>query len=188
MALAAGQGRTALADHGLVTPRQRPDKLIGLRGDRGGANVIVRGVNPAVGDIRGDRPWQKKRFLQDHRDPSPNIIQGEFAEVDPIETNGSLPGIQEPWHEGGQRGFAGAGRTDNCHHLTGTCREADRVQHRAVGDITGRHLIDLDADPGCLRRQSARVRGFRQDIICCENFLDPVEPGLGSFEAGVGSQ
>ena len=63
--LADAEMTAAFADRAVVTCRQAADEFVGLRALRGLADLLVRRVRPAVGDVFADRGREEKRVLQD---------------------------------------------------------------------------------------------------------------------------
>ena len=126
LALSAGQGQPAFADHRAVAVGQRLDELRRLGRLGGGPDVLVGGVRAAVGDVGGDAVGEQERLLEHHPDRGAQVGHGQVAHVDPTHLDGAVPA--------GRRTAAAAATRSTCR--TRTRRPGPRSS--PAGDLAGR--------------------------------------------------
>ena len=81
LALAAGEGRTALTDNGVVPIGQVGNELVGLGRPRGRLDLAPRRLRPAKGDVLADGNGIQERFLHHDSDLAPQGREHEIAHV-----------------------------------------------------------------------------------------------------------
>ena len=82
LALAARERQAPLADAGVVAVGQGVDEPVGLRGGRGGADLLLGGVGAAVGDVGPHGVGEEERLLEHHADRAAQGVEAQLAHVD----------------------------------------------------------------------------------------------------------
>ncbi len=150
MALAAGQGGAAVADHGVIAVGHAGDEFVGVGQLCCSKDLVFGGIGSTEGDVVGDGAVQQHGFLQHESDLGAQTVQGAGADVDTVDADASGVGVSEARDHAQHGGFAAAGRPDDSHHLAGVDVEGDVVQHGNVGVVGEGHVLKGDlAAKGC---------------------------------------
>ena len=119
LALSAGELLSALADDGVVAVRQGHDEVVRF-GDLGGLdNLLVGGVEGAIGDVLADGAVEEIDVLADKADGAAQVFEAQIAQVMPVETDAALFHVIEAQKQFDQGGLPGAGRADDADRLPG---------------------------------------------------------------------
>ena len=107
LALAAGQRAAALADGRVVAARQGGDEklVLRVRGRAAAAYLLGRGAGPAVPDVVRHRAREEQRLLGQQRDVVAQGVQGELAEVDPVDQDPAVVRVTEAQQQAGDGGL-----------------------------------------------------------------------------------
>ena len=166
--LAAGEGGSRLVDRGAVAPRQAGDGVMDLRVARRPLDLRVRGVEPPVADVVGDRAGEEQRVLGHQGDPLAQRAETVGGGVAPVEQHAPGRRREEPRDQVREGGLAGPGRADDGHQLAGPRVEADAVEDgaRAVVREPDRLEADVPGQAAGVRRvrRIADLRLQRQDV------------------------
>ena len=151
LALATAQAQPALADRGVVAVGELEDEVVGAGDARGLLDLRAGGVRMAVGDVGRDGVGEQEALLEGRTHLAAERVQGHPAYVVTVDQHLSLVGIQEPVHQPGHGGLAGATRPDERDAFPGTDVEVEPVEDRPllVGEADSPQL-DLAAHLGQL--------------------------------------
>ena len=112
-------------------------------------------LEPSVGDVRGNRVVEEHDLLAHDSDLAAQRRESELPDIDPVETNRSGQGVEEPGQEVGKGRLPGPGGPDQGQGLPGLDDEGDVPERvRSVVAVPEHHRIELDPP---LRRVSSRV-------------------------------
>src|SRR5262249_24750904 len=124
--------------------------------------------------------------LHYHRDVLPQRIEGDIADVSPIDSDHSSQRIVEASEQRSHRGLTRAAWTHDCDPLAWRRAEADSVEHlmpRLVGKC---NIVELDLAANSPNRFRAwPVFYFRIDL---QQLQAPAEPGLCALHLPVGDE
>src|SRR5690606_41063116 len=95
LARAAGEGRSVLADGGVVAVGQFADEAVGLGGAGGGGDLFVGGVGPAVRDVVADGVGEEEGVLEDQPDRGAQGRGGQFPHVVAADEDGTPGDVVE---------------------------------------------------------------------------------------------
>ena len=108
--LAAGEGDSALADHGVEAAGEFEDLGRDV-GDGGGVfDLFGGGVGRAEGDVVADGVGEEEGLLGDEADVFAKLGEWEEADGFAVDEDGAGDGVLQAGDEVYQCGFAGAGR------------------------------------------------------------------------------
>ena len=168
LALAAGQVRAALADHGVVAVGQRRDEVVAAGLLRRGDHVLHRRVGRAEADVVGDGVAEQVDVLEHEGEVLHQAVHVVVPHVAPAQ--GHRPGVRvpEPGQQVDQRGLAAAGGADD-----GGGGPFGDVQRYAVDDL----LFVI----GELQPPSPRCPGLRVESLPrrCPSAARPGSPAPG---------
>ncbi len=99
-------------------------------------------VGMAEGDIRGDRVAEQEIVLKHDADISPQVVDVEAADVDPVELHAPLLDVVIPRNEIQQARLAGAGFPNDGHALAGRDLEAQVLEDRLTRFVRELHVIE----------------------------------------------
>ena len=139
--LAAGQGHALLADAGVEAPRQVEGE-VGLGDRQRLADLGLRGVGAAEGEVLAGAHREQRRLLERGGDQRAELLEREVADVDPVEGDPAARDVVEPGHQRGEDRLAAAG---GAHQRDGLARldvEVDVAQHELVG-LVGEREVDV---------------------------------------------
>ena len=89
-------------------------------GDLGGLDdLLVGGVEGAVGDVLADGAVEEIDILADEADGAAQVFEAQIAQVMPVETDAALLHVIEAQKQFDQGGLAGAGRADDADRFPG---------------------------------------------------------------------
>ena len=107
--LAAREAVAALADDGLVAVGKRGDQLVDLRGPRRLLDLLVGGVGLREAEVLAHGRVEEIGLLRDDADRRGERLEGQLANVDPVDRDRALGRVVEPRDEVAARRLAGAG-------------------------------------------------------------------------------
>ncbi len=149
LAFAAGELRPLLADQRVVAHRQAHDEIVGVRGLRGGGDLLLRLHDVAVGDVVPDRVVEEDRLLGHDRDLSPERLDGDVADVTAVDRDRPFRHVVKAGDQVDKRCLSPAAHADEGDHLAGADSEIDVPEDRrlliAEGNVPD---LDLPGDPG----------------------------------------
>ena len=118
LALARREPTAALVDIGVVTLGKRHDEVVGADCPRGRFDLLGCGIGFSERKVFGHAAGEQVRLLRDHDHAGAQVVVGEFAQVDPVETHRAGVRVVEAGDEFGEGGFAGARRAHERNGLT----------------------------------------------------------------------
>ena len=174
--LAAAECEPALPDDGLVALGERRDEVVGLRGPRRRAHLLVGRLGLAEADVLGNRRTEQERVLVHDADVAAQVGELQVAHVLAVDEHRAAAGVVEARHEVGERGLAAPRVADERDRLAGRDLEAHASQYRPVDvaepDVVegdrARGACDLDSAGGSVlrRREPERVpQGLRIRLL-----------------------
>src|SRR6185503_15813654 len=102
----------ALAEHGVVTERERADELVRTAEHRRGLDLATRSVRTGERDVRGHRVREEERVLEDDPDGVAEVVHAQVADVDAADNDPAELRVVEARKQGGRSSLAGAGAAD----------------------------------------------------------------------------
>ena len=132
LALAARECDAALADHGVVSVRERRDEVVRLREARRTFDLLVGRLRAAEGDVLADGRGEEERVLRDHADLTAQRCECHLAHVDTVDRHRARLDVVEARHERRQGGLARAGVPDQRDDPACLELEVDRAAARAA--------------------------------------------------------
>jgi hypothetical protein len=90
--LPAGEAVSALTDDRVVAVGKRGDEVVHVGRPGGGGHLLLRGVGKRVEEVLADRGVKQERVLEHDPDVPAQRLQGEVADVVPVEQNAPRPG------------------------------------------------------------------------------------------------
>ena len=139
-------------------------------------DLRVGGVGAPEGEVLAGAHREQRRLLEGGRDQRAQLLEGELADVDPVDGDPPTGHVVEPGDQGGQDGLARAGGADERDRLAGQDVEVDVAQHRTVGLVGEREVDVLEAQVAALRGQP--LHGTVDDVgVGVEDLEDPVRGG-----------
>ena len=124
LAFAAGELRPLLADQRIVAHRQAHDEIVGVRGLRGGDDLLLRLHDVAVGDVVPDRVVEEDRLLGHDRDLSPERLDGDVADVTAVDRDRPFRHVVKAGDQVDERCLSPAAHADEGDHLAGRIRRS----------------------------------------------------------------
>ena len=176
LALAAGEGQAVLADHGVVAVRQRGDEVVGLRGPRGGVQLLVGGVRAAVADVGAEGVREQEAVLRHQSDERPQGVQGQLAHVVAADPHGARRHVVEAGQQQRDGGLARPGGAHHGERLAGRDAQGEVLEHRPLRVVAEADRVELDARLG-VRRQFRGVRCLGYQRPGVDQLVDPLDPG-----------
>src|SRR5207302_7983684 len=125
---------------------ERLDEVMDARRLRRRDHLGFRGGRLRVQKVLPDRGMEEERVLEDHADLPAHGLQGQIADVVPIQPNGAELGIVKAREQAGDSGLTGAGRTDDGGELARLDAERDVFERRPIargiaeGNVLKLHL------------------------------------------------
>ena len=117
LALAAGEGRAAIADQGVVAERHGHDEVVGV-GELGGRDdLFLRRVGAAEGDVLEDGSAKEDGVLQDVADLVAQMLEFVVADVLAVDVDFAGLHVVEARDEADDGGFSAAGGADDADKL-----------------------------------------------------------------------
>ena len=104
-------------------------------------NLLVGGVERAVGDVLADGAVEEIDILADEADGAAQVFDSQIAQVMPIETDAALLHVIEAQKQFDQGGLSGAGRADDADRLPGRY-----VQRQIMDDRLVIRILIFEAD------------------------------------------
>ncbi len=144
LALAAGQGKSLLADDGVVAVRQFEDEFLGLGGTGRGDDLCVRGVGPAVGDVVRHGVGEQEALFQYQADRGAQRVDRDVADVVPADPDRAGPHVVEPREEQGDGRLTGAGGADYGQRLARPDPQRQAAQDRLGRQVAEMYVVKLD--------------------------------------------
>ena len=95
LALAAGQGSAAVADHGVVAVGHAADEFVGVGQLGCPKDLFFGGIGSTEGDVVGHGAAQQHGFLQHESDLGTQTVQLEVADVDTVDAEAPGVGVSE---------------------------------------------------------------------------------------------
>ena len=117
LALAAAQPQPALADHRIVSFRQRHDEVVGQRRARRFFHLVRRNFRMPVGDVVAHRVVEQNGVLGDDGDLRAQRGDGEVAHVMAVDQQPAAADIEEARQQMHQRSLARSAGADNGDYL-----------------------------------------------------------------------
>ena len=178
LALAAGELRSLLADEGVVALRQAHDEVMGVGGLRRGDDLLFGPSDVAVGDVVADRIVEEDRLLGHDGDLPPERLDGDRADVLPVDEDRPLRDVVETGDQVDERRFSPAAHPHEGDHLAGPDLKADVPEDRrlliAEADCPD---LDLPRYPG-QEEGAVAVLDFRCEVDDPEDTLGAGDPLL----------
>ena len=154
LALAARQADAALAQEGAVAVGQRLDEGGGVGGDRGGPDLGIGRLGPAVADILHRRGREDHRILRDDGDAGAQRLRLAGLEIDPIHPDRALLRVVEAQQQLEYRRLAGAAGSDQGDRFARLHLQAEIRQRRRFGTSGIAEFDSIELD-GALGRAAA---------------------------------
>src|SRR5690606_36949070 len=142
--LTAGQLDTALADDGVEPVGQLLDDAVELGAACCLPDLLLRGVEPAEGDVLPDGAAEQEDILLDDADLSPQRGERHVTDIDAIDRDAAAGDVVEARQQRRDRGLAGTGRTDEGDRLARPDFEVDVPQHRAIRGVAEGDVLVAD--------------------------------------------
>ncbi len=142
--LAAGELDAIGADDGVIALRQLGDEFmcVGLFGS--GDDFLFRRMQAAIGDVGAHGVVEQHHVLADEREGIAQRMDGDLADVLPIDADGAGADIIEAQQQVHDGGFAGARGANECHSFAGGHAEI-QVAYAAMAVAIGEgDLINLN--------------------------------------------
>ena len=174
LALAARQREPLRAEVGVVAQRQRADELVRRRRARGRHDVRARGVG-GVGDVVVHRAAEQHRVLEHDRDLLAQPRERAVARVAPVDQHAPGGRVEEARDQRAERRLPGSRRAHQREPLARPDAQRDAAQHRPLGAVAERHVLERDV--AGRPRAAVRVRRLGQHVVGGQQLRDPV--GLG---------
>ncbi|GAA3244366.1 hypothetical protein GCM10017691_50320 [Pseudonocardia petroleophila] len=168
LALPAGQGQTALADHRGVAVGQAFDELVHLRRLRRGADLVVGGVGAAVGDVGAHGVGEQERLLEHHAELAAQVGQPQVGQRHAAQAQLSVLRVVEAREQQRHRRLAGACGADERERLARRDGQRDPVEDGFLAGVAEPHAVELHRQrPVGQRRRNGRVGdvGLRVDQV-----------------------
>ena len=155
--LSAGELAALVADDGLVALRLGEDEImrVGLPG--GFFDFFLRSLGTAEADIVQDGVVEKEGVLGDNADLLAQGVEGDAAQVEPVEKNGPILRVVKPEDEGEHGALSGAAGSDESDTLAGCDAQGDVLQSGDFGPVGKTDAVESDfaaagGDRGGVRR------------------------------------
>ena len=139
LALALGQVCAVAFDHRVVAVGQAADEAVGAGGLRGGYDLFIGGVQPAIADVLHHRAGEQVGVLEHHGDVPTQIALGHVHDVNAVDGDPAGINVVEPVQQVGDGGLARAGGAHEGDLLARLGIQADVLQHRLF-----RHIAEAD--------------------------------------------
>ena len=174
LALAARERDALRAEVGVVAQRQRADELVRRRRARRGHDLLARRVG-RVGDVVVHRAAEQHGVLEHDRDLLAQPRQRALARVAAVDQHAPRGRVEEARDERAERRLARARRPHQREPLAGPDAQRDAAQHRPLGAVAERHVLERDV----AGRARAAVGAGRlgQHVVGGQQLGDPL--GLG---------
>ena len=117
--LAARQPLPALADHRVVSVRQRQDEFVGVRRPCRGRDLLDARIGRSVRDVAGNRVVEQHGVLRDNADLAAQRRELHAPDVDAVDEDLAGADVVEPRQQVDECGLAGAAAPDHGNHLPG---------------------------------------------------------------------
>ena len=154
LALALGELRAVVGEHGVVAVRQVLDERVGARQLGGLDALIVRGIQTAVADVVHHRAGEQVDVLQHHSQRTTQVVLVDLVHVDAVVADLAVGDVVKAVDQVGDGGLARAGRTHKGHLLARLGVHAHVVQDLVIGRVAKvnvfhdhialeRHVLDL---------------------------------------------
>ena len=144
LALAARQGRAALADQGVVALRLAHDEVVRL-GERGRLlDLGLRRIGPADPQVVADGAVEQRRILEHHADVAAKRFELDVAMVEAVDADRArlrVPHAVQQRHRGA---FAGAGLPDQRDGRARRNVQAEMHQCRPLAVVGEAHILEID--------------------------------------------
>ncbi len=119
LTLSAAEFLSTFADDGVVALWQSHDEVVGF-GDLGGFDdLLVGGVEGAVGDILTHGSVEEENVLADKADSFAQVFDLDVAQIIAVETDVSIRHVVEAQEQFDERGLASTRRADDADCVTG---------------------------------------------------------------------
>src|SRR5207244_2904379 len=145
LALPAGQGDPALADHRLVALRQLLDELVRLSEPRRADDLLVGRVGAPEGDVLAHRCGEQERVLRDNTDRATERDELQVAHVETVDENAAVRRIVEARQERGEGRLARAGVADQRDRPSRLDLEFDVLEYRPLRVVAEPDAFEPDA-------------------------------------------
>src|SRR5918997_735147 len=146
LALAAREPDPPLADEGIVASGERADKLVCLRCQGRGLDLLLCRVRLAVGDVVAHRAREEQRGLHDDPDLASQARERHVAHVVAVEPEASPRHVVEARDQVDERGLARAGGAEDRHRLSRLRAEVCAPQDLAlVAGAAEANPVELDS-------------------------------------------
>ena len=183
LALAARERQAPLADAGVVALGQVVDEPVGLRGGRGGADLLLGGVRAAVGDVGPHGVGEEERLLEHHADRAAQGVEAQLAHVDGLarraDAQRAALHVVEARGEQRDRRLARARGADERHRLAGRDLERQPVEHGLAARVAEPDVVELDAERP--RRDLAGRRRVDDLGLGVDELVDPLHARAGEL-------
>ena len=130
--LPAGELHAALAHHRRHAVGKARDHVVEPRPARRLGDLLVRGVEPPVGDIVPDRAAEEEHVLLDDTDVPPQGGERHVAHVDAVDRDPPRVQLVEAGKQRADRGLARAAGADERDGLARVQAQVDAVEHATV--------------------------------------------------------
>src|ERR1700693_2442909 len=131
--LPAGEARAALTQEGLVSIRQRAQKLIGCRGARGRLDLRIARPRTTVGDVLARAGAEQHRILWYEPDLLAQVRRFELHDISIIDADRATYRIIEAQQQLEAGALAGAGRTHDRDILAAADLQIEILECPSVG-------------------------------------------------------
>ena len=146
LALARGQGRTALLHHGVVAVWQFHDEFVRMHGLGSGHDLLVGGVQFAVADVLTHVAGEDERVLQHDAHLPAQAFQRDGTHVVAVDRHRAFGDVVETRQQVDDRGFARSCRADQRDGFARLHMQIDQIQNVAAVLLVAKDdVVEIDA-------------------------------------------
>src|SRR5205807_1570003 len=143
--LAAAKRLAALADLRVVAVGLLDDEIVRVGGLGRGHDFLARGAWPGEGDVLVDRTAEEKRFLEHDANLRAQVLLRDLPDVHAVNEDLAFLDLIEAADQVDGGALARAALSHEADHLAPRDVGADLLEHRLVGLVAERHVLELHA-------------------------------------------